>query len=91
MSVLVDLLGIGLFLLVCWFIMTQMILPALRNTASFPIFRRKLKEKEQVAEEIRGLEAEDEIIGLKQQAAELGRKVEKKRKKVEPKTSEKKG
>ena len=63
---------------VVWFVISQMIIPAYRNTPSFPLFRRTYKKKEEVAEEIRGLHVQGELTDLEKEAAALKRKQQKK-------------
>jgi hypothetical protein len=77
MVFLLDLLAIGALALVIWFIGSQMILPALRNTPSFPIFRRSGQRKEEVSEKLRELQAKGELLNLEQQAQSLEAELQK--------------
>lgn len=66
--------------LVVWFVFSQMLNPAFKNTPSFPFFRRIFRRKAAVTEEIRGLHAKGELTELEKKAEALKRKQQQKAK-----------
>ncbi len=66
----------GVAILVGWFVMSQMVLPALRDTPSFPLFRKSVKSKEGAREKIRNLQELKEAKQLTKQAEALEKELQ---------------
>jgi hypothetical protein len=65
------------FILVIWFVFSQMIAPGWKGTTLFPFFRRTSKKKEVVKGEIRELHDQGELTALQREAEKLTKKQQK--------------
>jgi hypothetical protein len=69
-----------LTVVIAWFVISQMIIPAIRNTPAFPLFRKTVQLKGGVQEQIRELHEIKEAKDLIQEADLLKRDLTKKHK-----------
>jgi len=58
-------------ILIAVFIITQMIMPAIINKPTFPLFRKTVKEKDKVEDELRNVCVEQETKSLREQIKNL--------------------
>jgi len=58
-------------ILIAVFIITQMIIPAIINKPTFPLFRKTVKEKDKVEDELRNVCVEQETKSLREQIKNL--------------------
>jgi hypothetical protein len=66
-----------LMILLPLFVITQLMIPAFKNKPIMPFFRKPFKEKREVEEEIRELEATKDVNKLKKTAKKLKQEVKK--------------
>ncbi len=63
MVLLIDFLFIAFWLVLAYFMITQILLPSLRGRKLFPWFRKRLREADRVLTEVREEEYEESELG----------------------------